>query len=61
MDITPQFNHKEVQILQKFLRFYVRIRKYMDLTAKNIVGQSAYEFYHMDDMDVIQDAHAVCK
>ena len=33
----------------------------MDLTAKDIVGQSAYEFYHAEDMNVIQDAHAICK
>jgi len=37
-----------------------KIRKYMDFTAKDIVGLSAYEFYHLNDMMVVQEAHSDC-
>lgn len=38
-----------------------RIRKYMNFTARDIVGMSAYEFYHLNDMMIVQDAHTDCE
>lgn len=37
-----------------------KIRKYMNFTARDIVGMSAYEFYHLNDMMIVQDAHTDC-
>lgn len=33
----------------------------MNFTARDIVGMSAYEFYHLNDMMIVQDAHTDCE
>ena len=33
----------------------------MDYVAKDIVGMSAYDFYHGGDVALIQNHHAKCK
>ena len=38
-----------------------RIHKFMDYFARDIVGMSAYDFYHGNDVAVIQGHHAKCK
>ena len=38
-----------------------RIHKFMDYVAKDIVGMSAYDFYHGSDVALIQGHHAKCK
>ena len=38
-----------------------RIHKFMDYFARDIVGISAYDFYHANDVTAIQGHHAKCK
>lgn len=33
----------------------------MNFTAQDIVGMCAYDFYHLKDMSIVQDAHTDCK
>lgn len=40
---------------------YFRIHKFMDYFARDIVGISAYDFYHANDVTAIQGHHAKCK
>eukprot|EP00111_Clytia_hemisphaerica_P005552 TCONS_00016101-protein len=37
-----------------------KIRKYMNFTAQDIVGMRAYDFYHLKDSHIVQDAHNDC-
>ena len=52
--------------ISKWLIYHVsfpilcRIHKFMDYYAKDIVGISAYDFYHMGDVSLVQDAHLKC-
>ena len=40
---------------------YFRIHKFMHYFARDIVGISAYDFYHANDVTAIQGHHAKCK
>ena len=47
--------------LSLFSVFLFRIRKYMNFKARDIVGLSAYEFYHSNDMQIVHKGHHDCK
>jgi len=33
----------------------------MSFSARDIVGLNAYDFYHLNDASIVQDAHTDCK
>ena len=50
-------------VLRVLMLFHLicRIHKFMDYVAKDIVGMSAYDFYHGSDVALIQQHHAKCE